>query len=63
MGPYAKKIMDEMHIEENFESLVVGSVSIGGLLGCIVSGKVADRIGRKLAIGMSFTFIFIGGSL
>ena len=60
MAPFGKKIIEQLHIHTNLESLLVGSVSIGGLLGCVVSAKVADRIGRKLAIGISFGFISTG---
>ena len=60
MGPFGQKIIEQLHADTNLESLLVGSVSIGGLLGCVVSAKVADRIGRKWAIGISFGIISIG---
>ena len=60
MGPYGQKIMEQLHIDTNIESLIAGSVSIGGLLSCLLSGKLADKIGRKLAISFSFILISVG---
>ena len=47
MGPNGDQIMEQLDIKEDLHSFVVGSVSIGGLMGCFVSGKLTDFFGRK----------------
>ena len=47
-------------MKENLHSLMVGCVSIGGLMGCFVSGKLADFIGRKRAMAVSLCFTTLG---
>ena len=44
----------------DLHSLLVGSVSIGGLFGCFISEKLEDTIGRKRAFGIAFSFTSLG---
>ena len=47
-------------MKDDLHSLLVGSVSVGGLVGCIIGGKLADMIGRKRAMTASFILITLG---
>merc|ERR1712013_566598 len=40
---------EELMIERSLHSWVVGCVTVGGLMGCLVAGKLSDIIGRKRA--------------
>ena len=59
MGPYGEIIMATLDIDKSLKSLLYGSVSVGGLVGCLL-GKLADIIGRKWTIIMLFSLISIG---
>ena len=52
--------MKELSLEKDLFDILVGSVSFGGLLGCVVAGKLADIVGRKRAMGLAFLLITIG---
>jgi len=52
--------MKDFGIEGYLIGWLVGSVTIGGLIGCLISGKLADTIGRKKSINVSLTLNTIG---
>ena len=60
VSPFEEQIMQELGMRVDLHSLLVGSVSIGGLFGCFISGKLADTIGRKRAFGIAFSFTALG---
>jgi MFS family permease len=60
MGPYRDQIIQELGMDEVLHSLLVGSVSLGGLIGCVISGILADTIGRKRAMTVTFSFTTLG---
>ena len=47
VSPYNKQIDKDLEMSEDLNDLLIGEVSFGGLFGCLVAGKLADRIGRK----------------
>jgi len=63
MGPYGQQVMLELGMDDSLHSWLVGSVSIGGLMGCLLAGKLADIIGRKRASLIYFSINIIGWSL
>jgi len=63
MGAFGHTVMRELKIEESLRSWLVGCVTIGGLMGCLVAGKLADIIGRKKASIIYFSINIIGWSL
>ena len=60
VSPYGKQIDDDLGMNEDLNDLLIGDVSFGGLLGCIIAGKLADKIGRKRGLTVSFTFTTFG---
>ena len=63
MGPYGQQIMLELEMDDSLHSWLVGSVSVGGLMGCLLAGKPADIIGRRRASLIFFSINIIGWSL
>ena len=59
-GPYADTIIHQLAINKDILQWLVGCVSIGGLLGCLISGKLTDKCGRKKALMLSFTLNSLG---
>ena len=60
ISPYGDQLRQELGMKDDLHSLLVGSVSVGGLVGCIIGGKLADMIGRKRAMTASFILITLG---
>ena len=52
--------MLELGIGQDLYSLLVGSITMGGLCGCLLAGKLVDRIGRKRALIASFSIAAVG---
>jgi len=59
-GSYADTIIQQLDINKDLLQLLVGCVSIGGLAGCFISGKLADKCGRKKALMVSFSLNSLG---
>ena len=60
VSPYGEQIDEDLGMNANLNDLLVGDVSFGGLLGCIIAGKLADKIGRKRGLTVAFTFTTFG---
>ena len=45
VSPYGSQIDEDLGMSEDLNDLLIGDVSIGGLFGCLFSGKLADKIG------------------
>ena len=60
VSPFGEQIIQELGMRVDLHSLLVGSVSIGGLFGCFISEKLEDTIGRKRAFGIAFSFTSLG---
>ncbi|KAJ2689962.1 Bifunctional purine biosynthesis protein PurH [Coemansia spiralis] len=58
MGEFPKRLL----FSENSWSVAIGVLSVGGLVGALVSGMVADRIGRRNALVINNGF-FLAGSV
>jgi len=58
-GPFGKKILEELQGGELL-NFVAGSVSIGGLFGCLLAGKLANHFGRKKSLSVSLFVTTIG---
>ena len=52
--------MLELGMNEDLYSLLVGSITIGGLFGSLVSGKMADMIGRRRGLGVAMSISAVG---
>ena len=60
VSPYGEQIDEDLGMSKDLNDLLIGDVSIGGLFGCLISGKLADRIGRRKGLIVSFSFTSIG---
>ena len=60
ISPYGEQIDEDIGMSADLNDLLIGDVSFGGLVGCLIAGKLADRIGRKKALSVSFSFTTIG---
>ena len=60
VSPYGEQIDEDLGMNANLNDLLVGDVSFGGLLGCIIAGKLADKIGRKRGLTVAFMFTTFG---
>ena len=60
MGPYLDQITQKLKMDVDFVHLLVGSVSLGGLIGCVISGRLADILGRKKALSVTFSLTTMG---
>jgi len=63
MGAYGHQVMEELGIEDSMHSWVVGCVTVGGLMGCLVAGKLSDIIGRKRASIVYYCINIVGWSI
>jgi len=63
MGAYGDQVMEELGIEAMLHSWVVGCVTVGGLMGCLVAGKLSDMIGRKRASIVYYCINIVGWSM
>jgi len=63
MGAYGHQVMEELMIERSLHSWVVGCVTVGGLMGCLVAGKLSDIIGRKRASFVYYCINIAGWSM
>jgi len=58
-GPFGKKILEQLRGGGSL-SFVAASVSIGGLFGCLLAGKLANYLGRKKSLSVSLFVTAIG---
>ncbi|XAR52550.1 hypothetical protein NMG60_11020688 [Bertholletia excelsa] len=59
-SPVESAIMEELGLSTTDYSIFASILSIGGMLGAIISGKVTDVFGRKWAMWLSDVFCIIG---
>ncbi|GAB4855499.1 hypothetical protein Ancab_024117 [Ancistrocladus abbreviatus] len=59
-SPIESAVMDDLGLTTSQFSLFGSMLTIGGLLGSLVSGKITDYIGRKRTMGLADIFCLIG---
>ncbi|GKV14829.1 hypothetical protein SLEP1_g25643 [Rubroshorea leprosula] len=59
-SPTETGIMDDLGISMVEYSLYASLLTIGGMIGAVLSGRVADVAGRKYAMGISEILCIIG---
>ncbi|GLT90369.1 hypothetical protein SLE2022_083060 [Rubroshorea leprosula] len=59
-SPTETRIMDDLGISVVEYSLFASILTIGGMIGAVLSGRVADLAGRKYAMGISEILCIIG---
>ncbi|GMH13175.1 hypothetical protein Nepgr_015016 [Nepenthes gracilis] len=59
-SPAESGIVDDLHLSTAEYSLFGSLLTIGGAIGAIVSGRLADYLGRRLTLGVTDLFAIIG---
>lgn len=49
-----------VHFSAARQGTIVGLLCVGALIGSLIAGKIADSLGRRLAISLSALFCCVG---